>query len=239
MQIPSYLINPHYNDRYFDVVDAIGEAKKVFFDGTNLLAQLHSQNDISKPLSIGETGFGTGRILVALIDYLKNTDIKDYRIIYNSVELHPLTYESMAAILGSFKKDSGLAIDTLSNAYRQIDIALPGWHSVEMMCPSGSLILNLWIGEALEMVNALDMPCDIWFLDGHGPKSNPEIWRNELLSAIGKKTKSGGAVATYTVAGTVKRGLKAAGFLIEKVQGCGGKKEVLRGIKTDDAVISR
>lgn len=234
MHIPPYLVNPHYNDRYFDVVDAIIEAKKVFFDGTDILAQLHSPANFSRTLTIGETGFGAGRILVALIDYLKNSDVTNCRIIYNSVELHPLAHEHLMTILESFKKECGPAIDTLCNAYNQIDITTPQWHQVEMICPFGSLVLNLWIGEALEMVNALDTLCDVWFLDGHGPKTNPAMWRNELLAAIGKKAKPGGTVATYTVAGAVKRGLRAAGFTVEKVQGCGGKKEVLRGTKTND-----
>jgi hypothetical protein len=70
------------------------------------------------------------------------------------------------------------------------------------------------------MVEALENPCDIWFLDGHGPKTNPQIWRRELLLAVGEKTCSGGNCATYTVAGDVKRALVEAGFQVEKVQGC-------------------
>jgi tRNA 5-methylaminomethyl-2-thiouridine biosynthesis bifunctional protein len=81
------------------------------------------------------------------------------------------------------------------------------------------------------MVTELDKPCDTWFLDGHGPKKNPQMWREELLNAIGRKTSSSGTFATYTVAGIVKRGLKNAGFTISIVPGCGGKKESLCGWK--------
>ena len=81
------------------------------------------------------------------------------------------------------------------------------------------------------MVNNLIEPCDAWFLDGHGPKTNPMMWRWELLKAIGEKTRSGGCCATYTVAGHVNRALRAAGFTVEKVQACGGKKEVLKAFK--------
>ena len=37
MLIPSYLVNEHYDDRYFDVVNAIEEAKHVFFLGTGIM----------------------------------------------------------------------------------------------------------------------------------------------------------------------------------------------------------
>lgn len=97
--------------------------------------------------------------------------------------------------------------------------------------PFGILTLNLWIGEALEMVNALTIPCDAWFLDGHGPKKNPDIWRPELLMAIGEKTRTYGTCATFTVAGAVRRGLVAAGFSVEQMPGFGGKKAVLKGMK--------
>ena len=97
--------------------------------------------------------------------------------------------------------------------------------------PFGIVTLNLWIGEALEMVHALTIPCDAWFLDGHGPKKNPDMWRRELLMAIGEKTVPGGTCATFTVAGAVRRGLIDAGFSIEQRPGFGGEKAVLKGLK--------
>jgi len=81
------------------------------------------------------------------------------------------------------------------------------------------------------MVHALTIPCDAWFLDGHGPKKNPDMWRRELLMAIGEKTVPGGTCATFTVAGAVRRGLVDAGFSIEQRPGFGGKKSVLKGRK--------
>lgn len=233
MQIPKHLMNHHYNDRYFDLVDAINEAKQVFFQGTDLLEILKSKSDGSKQLTIGETGFGAGRVLVALIDYLDKSEISDVAIIYNSVELHPLTQTKMAVILEQFRKETGPVIDLLIESYSHIDITTPQWHRMHLTRSFGTITLNLWIGEALEMVNGLAAPCDVWFLDGHGPKKNPAMWRQELFNAIGEKTRSGGRCATYTVAGEVKRGLNTAGFSVEKVVGCGWKKEVLRGVKRE------
>jgi tRNA 5-methylaminomethyl-2-thiouridine biosynthesis bifunctional protein len=152
-------------------------------------------------------------------------------ITYNSVELHPVTSERMAAILGGFRTEAGQLIDQLVRTYSRVEISRPGWHQMQLTRPFGVLTLNLWIGEALEMVSALTIPCDAWFLDGHGPKKNPSIWRNELLLAIGDKTVTGGTCATYTVAGDVRRGLAAAGFSVEQRPGFGGKKAVLKGIK--------
>jgi tRNA 5-methylaminomethyl-2-thiouridine biosynthesis bifunctional protein len=152
-------------------------------------------------------------------------------ITYNSVELHPVTSERMSAILGGFRTKVGPLIDLLVEAYSRIEITRPGWHQIQLVRPFGILTLNLWIGEALDMVHALTIPCDAWFLDGHGPKKNPSMWRPELLLAIGEKTETNGACATFTVAGDVRRGLTAAGFTVSQCPGFGGKKAVLKGVK--------
>ncbi len=231
MQIPPYLLNEHYDDRYFDVVSAIEEARHIFFHGSGLMDIFSAMGSGSKEFRIGETGFGAGRLLIALIDFLDKSGISDLSLTYNSVELHPITSERMASILEGFRPQVGPLIDLLVQTYSCLESTRPGWHQMQFTRPFGILTLNLWIGEALEMVNALTLPCDAWFLDGHGPKKNPSIWRPELLLAIGEKTLTGGTVATYTVAGEVRRGLGAAGFEVEQHPGFGGKKSVLRGIK--------
>jgi tRNA 5-methylaminomethyl-2-thiouridine biosynthesis bifunctional protein len=231
MQIPPYLVNEHYNDRYFDVVNAIEEAKYIYIRGAGIMDILSAAGTGRKECRIGETGFGAGRILIALMDFLDNSGITDIAITYNSVELHPVTFERMASILGGFRTEAGPLIDLLVRTYSRVEISRPGWHQMQLTRPFGRLTLNLWIGEALEMANALTIPCDAWFLDGHGPKKNPAIWRRELLMAIGEKTVTGGACATFTVAGAVRRGLTAAGFSVEQCTGVGRKKSVLKGLK--------
>jgi len=231
MQIPLYLVNEHYDDRYFDVVNAIEEARQVYFQGSGLLDMLSAFGPRKKEVRIGETGFGAGRLLVTLLDYLDKSGLTDIAITYHSVELHPVTCDRMASILEGFRPQLGPLIDLLVQAYGHLEITKQGWHQTRLTRPFGSLTLNLRIGEALDMVNELTKPCDIWFLDGHGPKKNPSIWRHELLLAIGRKTATEGTCATFTVAGAVRRGLVAAGFAVEQRPGFGGKKSVLKGIK--------
>jgi len=231
MQIPDHLLNEHYDDRYFDVVNAIEEAKHIFFQGSRLVERLSAQPS-GRRFVIGETGFGAGRVLVALMDFLDRSGLKDLDIIYNSVELHPIASERMLSVLDGFRPDTGPLIDLLAMEYRNIDTARSGWHRIVLLRPFGSLMLNLWIGEAMEMVSALDESCDAWFLDGHGPKKNPEIWRPELLQAVGDRTVPGGTCATYTVSVAVRRSLSEAGFELELRPGFGGKKSVLAGKKS-------
>jgi len=233
MLIPSYLVNEQFDDRYFDVVNALDEAQQIYFRNNNLIERITEEIESKAPLIIGETGFGAGRVVVSLMEFMRGSGLKDIAIEYNSVELYPLSPERMYRILNGFKDRVGEEIDTLVEAYRSIDITVAGWHSMKIRQSFGMIELNLWIGEALEMVKALERPCDVWFLDGHGPKKNPSIWRHELLMEIGRKTKTKGTCATFTVASTVRKALTAAGFTLKKLPGCGGKKEVLQGVKRE------
>jgi len=226
MFIPSYLVNEKFDDRYFDVVNALDESQQIYFKNNNLLERIKD-----KPFIIGETGFGVGRVVVSLMEYLNKNNLRNVFIEYNTVELYPMTPNRMLNILDGFRDRVGDKIDTLVKSYSAIDINVSGMHQMKIEQPFGTLMINLWISEALEMVNSLVNPCDVWFLDGHSPKKNPSIWRSELLKEIGKKTKKGGTCSTFTVAGAVKRSLIEAGFTITKLPGCGGKNEVLKGIK--------
>ncbi|EGD48154.1 protein of unknown function DUF752 [Ruminiclostridium papyrosolvens DSM 2782] len=231
MLIPSYLVNEQFDDRYFDVVNALDEAQQIYFRNNNLIERIIMGIESKTPFIIGETGFGAGRVVLSLMEFMEKSGLKNVSIEYNSVELYPLSPERMLDILNGFKDRVGEGIHTLVEAYRSIDISVSGWHSMKIQQSFGTLEINLWIGEALEMVNALEKLCDVWFLDGHSPKKNPSIWRPELLMEIGEKTKTGGTCATFTVAGAVKSALISAGFTLKKLPGCGGKNEVLHGVK--------
>jgi len=230
MDIPSRLLNDHYGDRYFDVVDALEEAKRIHVGNSRIVERLSAMPGGGRVLRIGETGFGAGRLLVALMDALEAGGVSGAAIGYDSVELHPITAERMGLILDGFRNRAGRHIDKLTAAYSRLDISRPGWHNCVIEGGFGSISLRLFVGEALDMAASLTEPRDAWFLDGHAPKKNPDIWRAELLSAVGAKTAPGGTATTFTVAGHVRRGLAAAGFSVEKVPGFGGKKEALLGI---------
>lgn len=232
MQIPSDLVNEQFDDRYFDVVNALDEAQQIYFRNNNLIERITMGIESHTPFIIGETGFGAGRVVVSLMEFLEKSGLKNVSIEYNSVELYPLPPERMLHILDGFRDRVGQGIDTLVEAYESIDITVTGWHSMKIRQSFGTIVIHLWIGEALDMVKALEKSCDVWFLDGHSPKKNPSIWRPELLMAIGNKTKPGGSCSTFTVASAVKSALTAAGFTLQKLPGCGGKKEVLQGVKS-------
>ena len=70
-----------------------------------------------------------------------------------------------------------------------------------------------------------------WFLDGFSPSKNPEMWQQSMFNQMYNLSTSNTTVATYTVAGVVRRGLTEAGFNVSRKPGFGTKRDMLFAIK--------
>src|SRR5690606_2361274 len=68
---------------------------------------------------------------------------------------------------------------------------------------------------------------DAWFLDGFSPALNPGMWSPEIMALVAARSAPGARLATFTVAGAVRRGLAEHGFTVEKKPGHGRKRERL------------
>ncbi|MGN6422894.1 MAG: FAD-dependent oxidoreductase, partial [Asticcacaulis sp.] len=65
------------------------------------------------------------------------------------------------------------------------------------------------------------------FLDGFSPALNPDMWAEDVVQALADQGAPVARLATFTVAGAVRRGLMAAGFAARKMPGFGRKRERL------------
>jgi tRNA 5-methylaminomethyl-2-thiouridine biosynthesis bifunctional protein len=55
------------------------------------------------------------------------------------------------------------------------------------------------------------------------------MWSEEVFKGIATLSKPGTTFSTFTVAGIVRRGLEAQGFVVQKIPGHGKKKQILQG----------
>ncbi|MGL5689216.1 MAG: MnmC family methyltransferase, partial [Bacteroidales bacterium] len=69
------------------------------------------------------------------------------------------------------------------------------------------------------------------YFDAFAPDKQPEMWESGLFDSIANATQSGGILTTYCAKGVVRRALIAAGFMVERLPGPPGKREMLRGRK--------
>ncbi|MCC6610218.1 MAG: bifunctional tRNA (5-methylaminomethyl-2-thiouridine)(34)-methyltransferase MnmD/FAD-dependent 5-carboxymethylaminomethyl-2-thiouridine(34) oxidoreductase MnmC [Burkholderiales bacterium] len=211
-----------FGDVYFSRASGPGEARHVFLDG-NRLAERWARLARRARFAIGETGFGTGLNFCAAWDLWTRAAPVDAILHYVSVERFPLAPAELARALAAWPDLAALAAEL---AAQYVELA-PGWHRFHFA--GGRVMLTLGIGDAAERLAELAGRCDAWFLDGFAPAKNPEMWSDAVLRAVAAHSFAGATFATYTAAGTVRRGLEGAGFSVEKRAGFGRKREMLAG----------
>ena len=212
-----------FDDLYFDARDGLAESRYVFIKGTQLSDKLCA----SSHLTIAETGFGTGLNFLAVLDLL--SAFPHHQIDYISYESKPLSSKIIAASHATFPSLAPYSAALLDN----LPPRWPGLHLRHLN--KGQVRLHLYYGAAETLLAESVFQADIWFLDGFAPAKNPQIWSPKVLKHIGRLTRTGGHLASFTAAGAVQRGLSAAGFSIQKQPGFGRKRDMIIGIKAGSA----
>jgi len=220
------LNNPAYNDCYFSYDDGLDESLYVFVDGNNLVERFSSE----KVLTIGETGFGTVLNLIALIRALRSAGLPDRTIRFISVEKYPLSPERISELTERFSHSINPEMDLFLTIWNNLYPNLcQGWNSFSFEVESISVKCELYIGDVLPFLESFPTVADAWFLDGHSPDKNPDMWNETVLGLVGKKSAIGSTIATFSAAGVVKEGLRKGGFFIKRRKGFGGKRHMSQG----------
>jgi len=69
------------------------------------------------------------------------------------------------------------------------------------------------------------------YYDAFDPQKQPHLWDEEIFRRISAMVNPGGVFVTYTSKGNVRRALKSCDFLVEKVSGPPGKREMIRAVR--------
>jgi tRNA 5-methylaminomethyl-2-thiouridine biosynthesis bifunctional protein len=218
-----------FDDIYFSREGGLDETRAVFLEGCGLPEAWAGR----RRFTVAETGFGTGLNVLALLDLWRRRRPTGARLSIFSVEAYPLTREEAARALSAWPGLADLAGLLTSRWPRRA----PGFHRLDL--PELDATLDLAIGEAQWGIEAWSGMADAWFLDGFAPARNPEMWRPEVLRAIAARSAPGARLATFTVAGSVRRGLQAAGFTVDKRPGHGAKRERLEAGLGGEAAAER
>ena len=199
-----------YDDVYFAARDGLAESRHVFIDGTNFAEKLLRH----KHLTIAETGFGSGLNFLVVLDTLqKFSDYQpNYQIDYISFESRPLPAGVIARTHAGFPSLAAHSTTLLDNLP-------PRWPGVHLChFNQGQVRLHLHYGEAEDCLAQSRFGAD--------------IWSAAVFAHIGRLTRAGGTLASFTAARMVRDGLSAAGFAISKKPGFGDKRDMITGVKT-------
>lgn len=209
--------DPASGDVYFSRDDGLAETRNVFFAGCDLPERWQA----SETHVICETGFGTGLNFLASWGLWRQTRKPRQYLHFISVEAHPWNRADLQKAHQRFPE-----LDTLAAKLRQQwPPAIKGMHQLHW--EDDHLTLTLLFGDAAQMLAELDAQVDSWFLDGFAPAKNPDMWSDAIFKQMARLSAPGAHIGTYTVAGAVRRGLAAHGFIVERLPGHGRKRQRL------------
>jgi len=211
--------SPGYGDVYHSADSGPGQARHVFLGGNDLPRRWAQ----ARHFTILETGFGLGLNFLATWRVWRDDPARCERLHFVSIEKHPFDRAALEMLHQRHGEFASLA--------RQLQQAWPplvaGMHRLHF--EDDRLTLTLAFGEVAELVPRLRLRADAIYLDGFAPRLNQEMWSPQLMQRLARLARPGATVATYSSASTVRQGLEAAGFAVEKCPGFGRKREMLRG----------
>ncbi|MDR0304077.1 MAG: tRNA (5-methylaminomethyl-2-thiouridine)(34)-methyltransferase MnmD [Chitinispirillales bacterium] len=217
-------LNPIYGDCYFSNENGFEESKSVFVDTCGIVEKVKK----SANLAIGELGFGTGLNLLATLCRLRENDVIAAEILYFSVEKHILPKTKIDEMIFEYLKNfPEIYAEFLMNYDELFCNIKNGFNCVVWRFGEIKVIFNMYFGDVNDFLNELDVKIDCWYLDGHSPDKNPEMWSGEICKKLYEKSEIGTTAATYTAAGAVKQNLRTAGFFVKRMKGFGIKRHKL------------
>lgn len=208
-----------FDDVYFSAEDGLAETRHVFLDGNGLPLAWAGKDYFT----IFETGFGTGLNFLAVWKLFEEVAQQEKSIRFVSLEKFPLSKDDIDQALKHWGE--------LDELREQLVDAYPDDPSGVFRAQlSDRVSLDIHFGDANDVMPALDIDVDAWFLDGFKPSSNPDMWSDAVFQNMARMSHTGSTFATFTSAGFVRRGLAAVGFDVQKVPGYGRKREMSVGV---------
>jgi tRNA 5-methylaminomethyl-2-thiouridine biosynthesis bifunctional protein len=207
---------PEFGDVYHTASGGLEQARQVFMAGTGLPERWHG----SDTFTVLEIGFGLGLNFLATWQAWRTSPNRGRRLHFVSVEKHPLTVSDLAQQLAVYP-DLSLVSGELVAAW---PLLVPGCHRLHF--EDGTVTLTLLFGDVHDL-DQLSLQANAIFLDGFSPAKNPAMWSPRVMQILARKAAPDTRLATWSVAGEVRRGLESAGFAVEKRPGFGGKREML------------
>lgn len=206
---------PEWDEQYHSKHGAVQEALHVFI---NSGLYFWIEKEQKKEVSILEIGFGTG--LNAFITYLeaKKADLK---IKYTGVEAFPVTSEEV--------KELNYAEKLRNGQEKEIFLRL---HEAEWDKPvgiNGNFVLTK-LQKKFHQIQG-EGTFNLIYYDAFGARVQPELWTEEIFAIMHRALEPGGVLVTYSAKGSVRRALQKVGFMVERLPGPPGKREMLRALK--------
>jgi len=207
---------PEWNEQYHSKHGAIAEAQHVFIK-TGLHHFLSQKSkDVKVPLAILEIGFGTGLNAFLTLLEAKNLSVK---FEYTGVEAYPISVSEISKL--NYASLLGESIGIFQKLHEST------WEIPSEISDNFQLTKKKKLFSEIKAVEAFHL---IYF-DAFGARVQPDLWTEVIFTIMYKALLPKGVLVTYAAKGSVRRAMQAVGFIVERLPGPPGKREMLRATK--------
>jgi tRNA U34 5-methylaminomethyl-2-thiouridine-forming methyltransferase MnmC len=199
--------NPTINDHFHSIHGAVSESVHVYI---NAGFRYHP----SKEVSVLEVGFGTG---LNVLLTLKQAWIEKRMVNYDSIDNFVLPDE-ITDSLNYYSLTENINSDWFSlihNLHWNMNHDITDYFRLRKILAD------------IHEIN-FSRKYDIVYFDAFGPDRQPDMWTEEVFIKIYNSMNSGGILTTFSSKGEVRRRLQNCGFVVEKLPGAKGKREMIR-----------
>jgi len=206
-----------WDEQYHSIHGAIQESQHVF-----LKTGLHHFLNSHKPTAVHilEIGFGTG--LNAFVTALE-APTQGVKIHYEGVEAYPVLSEELSQLNYASLIDPNQ--QAIFDALHEFT-----WEELHSVTSHFSLKKRQQFFTDIKDENAFDL---IYF-DAFGARVQPDLWTESIFRIMFNALKNNGVLVTYAAKGSVRRAMQAVGFVVERLEGPPGKREMLRATKSPE-----
>jgi tRNA U34 5-methylaminomethyl-2-thiouridine-forming methyltransferase MnmC len=204
---------PEWNEQYHSTHGAIQEARHVYLQmGFYYFLAQNKNTDVA----ILEMGFGTGlNALLTMLEAQKNK----VQVSYTAIEAFPVEE--------TVYKQLNYAEQVCISSSTFIELHKSNWEETIAISPYFKLTKQNMFFEDIRETDQYN----IIYFDAFGARVQPELWTAAIFKKMYLALKPNGILVTYAAKGSVRRAMQQVGFLVERLPGPPGKREMLRGTR--------
>lgn len=209
----STIYNVELDETYHSIHGALQEAIHVFIK--NGLENYILNSKTKTLINIIEIGFGTGLNCLLSLDHIKN---KTSKINYTGIEPFPLSDDLIEKLDYKFNTHQKLIFNEIHKIKWNKSVELKKNFTLKK------------VNYKFQDFNNKNL-FNIVYFDAFGPRVEEYLWNIKVFEKIYKMLSNNGLLVTYCAKGQVRRDLQKVGFIVERLPGPPGKREMLRANK--------
>lgn len=209
---------PEWNEHYHSKHGALQEAQHVFIESGY---RHYVEKKSPKRLNILEIGFGTG--LNSLMSYYE-AENHDLILDYTGIEAYPVSQEELESLGYSGLFSQNDAAEVFEKLHKI------SWGKKTEISPFFYLQKEQMFFKDIKAEDVFDLI----FFDAFGPRVQPELWTEDIFLKMYRSLRRDGVLVTYSAKGSVRRAMQSVGFIVERLPGPPGKREMLRATKREN-----